>query len=513
MIWHIVKKEFLLNIISARFVVSLILCLLIIPFTTVINIDDYRNQVRLYHIDKQKAEDELKQTRVYSGLRPEIIRPPNPLSIICKGIDRNMGNKVKVYFGDIPSLPEGKASLRDNPFLNSFFSIDFIGVLSILLSVLALIFSYDLFTREKEDGTMKLALSNGISRSSLFLGKILGVLLTLLPILIVSYLLCLLIILFSKDISFSSDNWTNLILIFIFSILYIASFILTGAFISSRSKQSSTSIIVCLLCWIWFVFLVPVLASYSAESFVRVLSSDNLKYTVDELNDEFNRKVQNEIVPEVEKELNWSGQKGFWWYSSSYDGYQEISGTAKEIVEVERRTVALSEPLRIDYADKKWSIIKQNLDGFIRQNRFQNVIYSFSPSGLFEMVAEGLCRTDEKAFIAFMDDIREYRETLIEHFVQNNLFESYRYITAQPVDQILPMEETRRIANSGNIPDSWSSNKNPALDLTGVPMYQYEQANIRNLVRVSLIKMLILVSACAVLIILTQWSFNRYDVR
>jgi len=513
MIWHIARKEFFLNVISVRFAVSLILCLLIIPFTTVINIDDYRNQVRLYHMDKQKAENDLKKTRVYSGLRPEIIKPPNPLSTFCKGIDRNMGNRVKIYFGDIPSLPEGKASLRDNPFLNSFFSIDFIRVLSILLSVLALIFSYDLFTREKEEGTMRLALSAGISRSTLFVGKILGVLLSLIPVLIVNYLLCILIILFSEDISINSEDWINLLLIFVFSIVYILIFILIGAYISSRSKQSSISIVVCLLCWIWFAFLVPIIASYSAESFVRVQLSDNLKYSIDELNAEFYSKVDNEITPKVEKELNWNGQKGFWWYSGSYDGYEEISGTGLEIVELERRTKALSEPLRIDYADKKWAIIKENQDGFIRQNRFQNAIYSLSPSGLFEMVAEQLCRTDAKAFLAYMDDVREYRETLIEYFVQNNLFESYRYITAQPVDQILSMEETKKIANSGNIPDCWSNNNNPVLDLTGVPMFQYEQANTRNLISLSLVKIIILLSVCVVLVVMTQRSFNRYDIR
>lgn len=513
MIWQIAKKDFLLNIISARFMIGCALCLLIIPFTIITNIEDYKNQVRFYEMDKRKAEEQLKKTRVYSGLQPEIIKPPNPLSVFCRGIDRNVGNKIKVYFGEIPSFPEGKASLRDNPFLNSFFSIDFVKVLSILLSVLALLFSYDLFTLEREQGTAKLALSTGISRTAFLFGKIIGVLTTLLPILIFSYLLSILIVLLSKDISISSDNWISLLLLFAFSIIFMIVYVLIGAFISSRTKHSSISIIVCLLCWIWFAFLVPILATYTSESFVRVQLYDNVKYAIDELNKEFHEKVNNEIAPAVEKELNWSGQKGFWWFSGDYNGYMEMAGTAKEIVELELRTKAISEPVRIDYADKKWVIIKDYMDDLVKQNRIQNILYSLSPSGLFEIVAEGLCRSDEKALMAFMEDVREYRETLIEYYIQNKLFESYRYITAQPVDKILPFEENKKVANSGNIPEYWSNNNNPALDLKGIPMYQYEQAGIPMLINLILVRIIILLAVCALLIFMTQWSFNKYDVR
>jgi len=41
MIWKIAKKEFLLNLISARFVIGFLLCLFLIPFTLTVNIDEY----------------------------------------------------------------------------------------------------------------------------------------------------------------------------------------------------------------------------------------------------------------------------------------------------------------------------------------------------------------------------------------------------------------------------------------------------------------------------------------
>ncbi|MFC1604953.1 hypothetical protein ACFL5F_08000 [Planctomycetota bacterium] len=41
MIWKIAKKEFLLNLISARFVIGFLLCLFLIPFTLTVHIDEY----------------------------------------------------------------------------------------------------------------------------------------------------------------------------------------------------------------------------------------------------------------------------------------------------------------------------------------------------------------------------------------------------------------------------------------------------------------------------------------
>ena len=512
MIWHIAKKDFLLNLLSARFIVGTVLCLLIIPFTILINLNDYSTRLDEYHIQTAEAKNQLEKTRVYSGLRPVIIRPPNPLSLFSNGIDGNVGTRVKVDFGNIPALPEGKASQRDNPFLNSFMSIDFIGIISILISLLALIFSYDVFTREREDGTMKLSLSKGISRPVFVSGKILGIVLTLLPILLLCYLLSIVIILVSGQISLEADQWINLIFLFVFSILYMSVFILAGAFISSKVKHSSTSIIISLLCWIWFVFLTPTLAKHFAESLISIEKQDNINYSLNEIDREFRENLQNEITPRIEKELGIYNRS--WWNASSgRDGYFETAGTAMESMEFERRKKAEAEPIRIDNADKKWIIVKNRFDDLNKQKRLQKNLLMLSPTGMFEMIASSLCRNDEKALEEFMEDVREYRETLISHFETNEWFSDFRYITAQPLNEIVSAEEGNRIYLSGQIPDSWSNQNNPVLDLEGVPMFSHASTRLPALLHQSLLFIILLLAICSVLTILTAWSFNKYDVR
>ncbi len=531
MIWHIAKKDLLLNIISVRFIIGFLLCLLIILFTIIVNIDDYKNQLRIYQIDRAEAEKNLKEIRVYSGLRPEIVKPPEPLCIFCTGISTNMGDKVKTNFGEKPIFPEGEESLKDNPFLNSFLSIDFVSVISILISLLALVFSYDLFTREREDGTLKLTLSKGISRSTFMAGKILGVFITLVPILVFCYLLSFLIILLSRNVAFSAGEWTNILILFIVSLFFMATFVMIGTTISSFVRYSSTSIVICLLSWIWFVFLVPAIINYGVESLMETELYENVRYTLDEIDRDYSN-IQSEKYREILEE---EGLQGTTWFNADGgdDGYFETSGTPIETMEFERRIRAWSEPVRIEYADRKWAVQKEYLDGLIRQGRCQQYLAWLSPSMIFKQVSACLCRTDMNAFLGFMDELHSYREILIEHFKNNGLFDSFRYITAQPVDQIVTFEEYERInrdidqimdqittmedferfSKSGIIPECWSNNNNPTLDLSDIPMFRYQAAGLPDLVNQGLLRMIALLAGCIVIFVITQWSFNKYDIR
>jgi len=99
-------------------------------------------------------------------------------------------------------------------------------------------------------------------------GKLLGILLTLLPILVFSFLLSAVLILFSRNVAFSAVEWGRIALLFALSLLYLAFFRFIGLFVSARSRTSVTSLVLCLFLWVFFVFLVPNVSVNFAESFV-----------------------------------------------------------------------------------------------------------------------------------------------------------------------------------------------------------------------------------------------------
>ena len=237
MIATLVRKDFLTNIVSPRFVIGFVLCLVLIPFSILINISHFRDRQAQYRIDRDAAGKATAEVRVYSMLRPEVVLPPEPLSVFGKGLSGQVGNRIKIMLGEKPLLATGKTAAGDNPFLASFVSVDFVDIAAIVFSLLALLFSYDAFTREKEDGTLKLQMSNALSRSTALAGKLLGIFATVVPVLVFSFALSAVLVLVSRDVAFAAADWGRIVLLFGLSLIYLAVFIFIGVLVSARSRS------------------------------------------------------------------------------------------------------------------------------------------------------------------------------------------------------------------------------------------------------------------------------------
>ena len=73
----------------------------------VVNVDNYLSQVEIYKIEKEQADKEFKEIRVWSSLRPTVVKEPSVLEIFSNGISGNLGNKNKIYIGGVSSASFG----------------------------------------------------------------------------------------------------------------------------------------------------------------------------------------------------------------------------------------------------------------------------------------------------------------------------------------------------------------------------------------------------------------------
>jgi ABC-type transport system involved in multi-copper enzyme maturation permease subunit len=507
MIWKIARKDFLLNLLSARFAIGFLLCLFLIPFTLTVNIEDYDNQMRIYQVDQANAESSFKNVRVYSQLRPEIVKPPEPLSIFCRGISGNVGNRVKIWLGEKPLFATGNAAIRDNPLLNSFFSIDFVTIIAVIMSLLALIFTYDACTSEKEDGTLKLQLANSLSRYKILLGKVAGVYLTLLPILVFCYILSAISILNSPNIPFSLSDWGRIILLLLASLLYFTVFVFIGLLVSARLKSSITSVIVCLFFWVFFVFIIPNMAVYLAEGLKKVQSYDNLQYALQDLDEGYGKKCH-----EYSQTLEQPKWGAYWNYIGGRDGSLLIGGTSKSQMERHRRLHEYTEPLRIDYANKKWAIQKTYLDSLDEQRNLAETISVVSPSEVFRLICASLCRTGADNHHRFMEGTRRYRNEFIDFYRDNKILSSFIYFTPVPPEEFLTADEIMRHDNKEDLPGR-NYKEYGYLDVSDMPVFQWKTPNVLTDVKDGLSKLAALIIISIMLFYLSFLSFIRYDVR
>ena len=535
MIFHIARKEFLNILLTARFLIGFLLCFVLIPFSILLSVSDYHDQSALYRQDRDAADKAAKEVHVYSGLRPTIVLPPEPLSVFSRGIRSQVGNRVRIQLGEKPLLTEGKAAVRDNPFLAAFFSVDFVDIAAIIFSLLALLFSYDAFSREKESGTLKLQMANPVGRSTVLMGKVLGILLTLLPILVFCFLLSAVLVLVSGNTAFSGLQWGRVALLFGASLIYLAVFVFIGLFISSRSWTSVTSLVVCLFVWVFFVFIVPNLAAYAAESFVGIPSRENLTRVLNDLDKERDRLFQErrKALPEPDWDMNW-------YMNGGDDGYRETYGCTRQKFEQERRASLIEGPLLIDYADKKWAAQKAFLDGLVHQSRVAEGIALASPAGVFRLIASAICSTDVRSHERDLDRARQYRETFLRYFQGKNIFASFRYITPTPPEAMLAADQLVEKRSGGRFKtireyDDWTAKEKdqraqwqvlqkvklpydepgdfPFLDVSDMPKFPDRADSLFSGLAGTIPRIGLLLVEIILLFYLGYVAFIRYDVR
>jgi ABC-type transport system involved in multi-copper enzyme maturation permease subunit len=313
MIGIIAIKEFRNNIATAGFVVGLLLCLALIPYTVYTGIETYKNRLAQYEVDVKAAEDVYQKSQVYSQVNPLLVKPVSPLGIFSKGISEQTGSKVRLDRKEKPVFSSEIVSLNENPFMGGFTSLDFATATAILLSLLGVLFSYDMLSREKEDGTLKLALSNPVSRSTFFFGKIAGIFLTLAPILVLCFLVILLIIQLSPAVQFSASDYGRIAMLLLASLAYFAFFVFLGGFISSRTRSSAASIILNLFIWCFLLFLLPNAVAWLGKSISPVKEYSLLEFETGEIDKEWWNVQLNEVEETLKNENLQNGGYNYCW--------------------------------------------------------------------------------------------------------------------------------------------------------------------------------------------------------
>ncbi|MCD6506274.1 hypothetical protein J7M22_06575 [Candidatus Poribacteria bacterium] len=114
----IARKEFASNIFSFRLLVGLVVCLTLFISSGHVLTKDYEKRLRTYNTAKTKRRGELEKVKVYSQLKVNLDRAPEPLSVLCLGMEKQLGNTVTVSYEDVPT--EAEILGGDNPLLMEY---------------------------------------------------------------------------------------------------------------------------------------------------------------------------------------------------------------------------------------------------------------------------------------------------------------------------------------------------------------------------------------------------------
>ena len=147
-------------------------------------------------------------------------------------------------------------------------AIDWVFIIGSLLSLMALLFTFDAFIGEKERGTLKLVMAQSLPRHTLLLGKFLGAMLALALVLSLAILVNLLIVIALSQMNLGLVEAGRLVGMVGLALLYLSCFVGLGLWVSIRSSTTRSSLVGVLLLWTCGVLLWPSAGGALASSVV-----------------------------------------------------------------------------------------------------------------------------------------------------------------------------------------------------------------------------------------------------
>ncbi len=278
MLAAIVKRELIDHLLSLRFGLALVLTVGLMVLNALSFVGGSYEFRRDHYLKQVQAEQEIRHGNAQRGMwklilhggQDYIYKKPSPLMfcatdandalperLMTKG-GNSTYNGTKFYspfvliYWDIIDIWAPKASQ-----LLKTQAIDWVFIIGGLLSLMALLFTFDAFIGEKERGTLKLVMAQSLPRHTLLLGKFLGAMLALTIVLSLAIVVNLLIVLALSKVHLGLAEAGGLVGMVVLSLLYLACFVALGLWLSIWSSTTRSSLVGVLLMWTGGVLLWP----------------------------------------------------------------------------------------------------------------------------------------------------------------------------------------------------------------------------------------------------------------
>ena len=400
MILHIAKRELYDNMNSLRFALTVLLILTLMIVNAVKHIGDYRAEMSIFRKNVAQSLDHLRSRseNLYDLVEKgpgNFYKQPSPLSFCADGGEAFLPNHVSaaeghyivgwenaegihVWVNGIWTLgyPDENPNLRD--IRPDYTQIDWVLVISVVLSFVAILFTFDAISGERERGTLRLILSNSVPRSQILIGKFLGVLLSISLPFLMSTLINLFLLNAASHVSLEARDWGQLGVIFLIAMVYTSIFIALGLLISARVNQPEISLTILLLIWVVFVVLTP-------NTLGSIVSGLKPAQTYEESNIRLGKQ--------------WEALRERYEWPSSGLPTREVPPTRG--TEMWAKYIAAEAEM-----EEKWR--EEHLKTQIDQIQFARSVARVSPASIVQFAVESLAGTGLARHLRFLEGVRRY---------------------------------------------------------------------------------------------------------
>ena len=393
--WHIAKRELYDNLNSLRFALTTVLLLALMLTNAVVHLREQPARIQRYLTTVTDARNalEARADSLYELAQKgpgKLYKKPSSLHFCAEGGDPFLSGAVQSdhYFwenGDLKSFWQMRYPAATSNLTNirpDVTKIDWAFIIGYVLSLIALLFTFDAVAGERESGTLRLMLANSVPRHTVLIGKFLGALMSISIPFALSVLINLLVLSTSSTVSLEADAWGRLGIIFFLALLYTCLFLALGLLVSTRVQRSAVSLVMLLLTWVTLVVFMPSILALIASGFSSPMSKDELRV--------IQKQINNKHLEEYRRVLSRSRSEA-------------LNAGSKYVVQE---------------AAEQERLIEKRLDEQVAQVQHARSITRISPTAVFQHLLESFAGTGFQRHLQFLENAQryasEYRKFIVD---------------------------------------------------------------------------------------------------
>jgi ABC-type transport system involved in multi-copper enzyme maturation permease subunit len=413
MLGILITKELKALLLSPKFVATYAVFTVLLLLSTFTGIREYQALREENRTGVEIADQRIREMTSWGRVRYAAYRDADPMQIFVSGVNNDIGRGSPITAHRTVKLENSIYS--DDPIYAVFRMIDFGFIVTVVLSLLAILFTYDAVNGEREGGTLRLVFSNAVNRAHYLVAKAIGAWLGLVVPVLVAIALSFLMVL-SFNVPMTGAHWMRLGTLVGISLLYFTCFIMFGLFISTFTRRSSVSFLLALVLWVVFVLIIPRASVMAAGQIVSVPAVAEIEgqrdafakaqwaehYKQSEERWRTQREAEGDDRKKLDDEEMWSGMQA------------EDSLRREVEARIEDYDLKLQEDLR-----RRKAV----------QERLALTLSRVSPASAFQLTAAGLAGTDlamkrryEDAMARYRDDFVAYTRTKSDKAGQGDMF-------------------------------------------------------------------------------------------
>ncbi len=427
MIWKIARKEIKETLREGRFRIAGIIVVALLSIAVVISYN-YYNYVQEQHSQASSnarnlwtSQDE-KNPHSAAHYGTYAFKPKSPLSLIDQGVDKFTG--ISIFLEAHRRNEAQFMAAADQTGLARFGDLTPDFILLFIIPLLIILMGYNSFGKERENGTLQLLQSQGVSPRKVALGKWLGLYLPISSLTLGLFLSAGLMLALTPD--FGLFSWTALLLMALVYLIYYGVFANLTLIVSAWTKSGGLALVLLLSIWIITCLAAPKAASNFADALYPYPTRQEFSASVteDQQKGLDGHNPWNEEAKRLEREtLEKYGVDSLHQLPFNFDGYRMQKGEEHEA----------------EVYFKHYQLLKEQ---FQQQSRFYSFSAAASPYLPARFLSMAIARTDYGLHWDFADAAERYRLNMMEalnmDFADNAAYGNWAYKADQTLWEGIP---------------------------------------------------------------------------